>query len=244
MQKDCELDRQGFESGKCLVRGDAKEDRAGRFEVASGGTLFLDEIGNLSLSLQAKLLRVLENRQVIRLGSNKSRPIDIRLICATNMPIYDLVAQSQFRQDLLYRINTVEVPLPPLRERQEDIPLLVDHFLAIYSKRYKKSVKRISTATLNKFHKYHWPGNIRELRHAIERAVILSDSPVLKPSDFLFPDSVTGDSLVFENYNLENIEKTIIRKVLVKHNENISHTAKELGLTRTSLYRRMEKHGL
>ena len=224
---------------------DAKENRPGRFELADGGTLFLDEIGNLSLAMQAKLLSVLETRKVTRLGSNKPRDIDIRLICATNMPIYDMVAKNDFRQDLLYRINTVEVNLPPLRERQEDIPLLVDHFLAIFSKKYKKDITGISASALKKLQRYHWPGNIRELIHTLERAVILSESKMLQPADFLFPEAGKDvEGVVFENYNLEEVEKTVIRKTLKKHDGNISHAAKELGLTRTSLYRRMDKYRL
>jgi DNA-binding NtrC family response regulator len=224
---------------------DAKENRPGRFELADGGTLFLDEIGNLSLAMQAKLLSVLETRKVTRLGSNKPRNIDIRLICATNMPIYDMVAKNDFRQDLLYRINTLEVNLPPLRERQEDIPLLVDRFLAIFSKKYKKDITGISASALKKLQRYHWPGNIRELIHTLERAVILSESKMLQPADFLFPEAGKDvEGVVFENYNLEEVEKTVIRKTLKKHDGNISHAAKELGLTRTSLYRRMEKYGL
>jgi len=224
---------------------DAKENRAGRFETASGGTLFLDEIGNLSMPLQAKLLTVLENHEVVRLGSNQPRSIDIRLICATNMPIYEMVAQNKFRQDLLYRINTVEIQLPPLRDRIEDIPLLVKHFLKIYCKKYKKPMKRINKSTQKKLEKYYWPGNVRELQHAIERAIIMSDSPTLQPSDFFLttPDT-QEESLIFEDYNLEDAEKMMIRKALSKHNGNISHAAKELGLTRTSLYRRLEKYGL
>ena len=230
------------------VRGaftDAREDRAGRFEIASGGTLFLDEIGNLSLPLQAKLLTVLENRQVTRLGSHKPRSIDVRLICATNMPIHEMVTQKRFRQDLLYRINTVEIQLPPLRERTEDIPFLVDHFLEIYSKKYHKPHLRITPATLRKFQKYHWPGNIRELRHAIERAVIMSDSHLLQPSDFLLkaPD-VEKEGFVFDSYDLEEVEKVVIRRTLSKYGGNVSRAAEELGLTRTSLYRRLEKYGL
>ncbi len=223
---------------------DAREDRAGRFEIASGGTLFLDEIGNLSMALQGKLLRVLEERQVYRLGTNSPRPIDIRLICATNMPIYELVEQNEFRQDLLYRINTVEIKLPLLRERPEDIPLLVEHFLTSYSKRYKKQLKKISPAALYKLQTYTWPGNIRELQHVIERAVIMSDSLLLQPGDFLFPESKSEKGLVFDGYNLDDIEKTVIRKILTQYGGNISKAALELGLTRTSLYRRMEKYGL
>lgn len=224
---------------------DAKEDRAGRFEIASGGTLFLDEIGNLPLTLQAKLLSVLENRKVIRLGSNKPIPVDVRLICATNMPIYEMVSQNRFRQDLLYRVNTVEISLPPLYERTEDIPHLVDHFLKIYCKKYSKPLKRLSSATLKKLEKYHWPGNVRELQHSIERALIMSESQVLQPSDFLLStQEAKGDTLLFEDYNLEEIEKIIIHKAISKHGGNISHAAKELGLSRASLYRRLEKYGL
>ena len=224
---------------------DAKESRPGRFEVACDGTLFLDEIGNLLLAQQAKLLRVLETRQVMRLGSNKVRDIDIRLICATNMPIYDMVTNKEFRQDLLYRINTVEIKLPPLRERQEDISLLVDHFLSIFSKKYKKNIERVSSSALTKLQKFHWPGNIRELRHTIERAVILSERQVLQPIDFLFPETrEKEEEVAFDSYNLEDVEKTIVRKALSKYNGNVTHAARELGLTRTSLYRRMEKYGL
>ena len=224
---------------------DARENRPGRFELADSGTLFLDEIGNLSLAMQAKLLSVLETRKVTRLGSNKPLNVDIRLICATNMSIYEMVAQNEFRQDLLYRINTVEIQLPPLRERQQDIPLLMDHFLKIFSKKYQKTITRVSTPTLKKLERYHWPGNIRELIHTLERAVILSETQILQPSDFPFPDTAKEvEGLVFDNYNLEDVEKTVIRKALKKHGGNVSHTAKELGLTRTSLYRRMEKYGL
>ena len=224
---------------------DAKKDRIGRFEVASGGTLFLDEIGNLPMSLQSKILRVLENRQVIRLGSNKPRPIDIRLICATNMPIDDMVSRNEFRQDLLYRVNTVEIHLPPLREREEDIPLLTDYFLNIYCNKYKKTGRKVSAAAQKKLAAYHWPGNVRELQHAIERTVILSDSLVLQPEDFFFSIPVKeSKDLAFDNYNLEEVEKTVILSVVDRYKGNISQAAKELGLTRASLYRRMEKYGI
>jgi len=224
---------------------DAKEDRPGRFEIAKGGSLFLDEIGNLSLPLQAKLLAVLENRQVTRLGTNVVRSIDVRLICATNMLIHEMVNKKEFRQDLLYRINTVEIQLPPLRERLEDIPLLADHFLHVYSKKYKHPLKRISPPTLKRLEKYHWPGNVRELQHAVERAVIMSDSTVLQPTDFFLSSKETQEEgLIFEDYNLDDIEKVVIRKALSKYGGNISQAARELGLTRTSLYRRLEKYGL
>jgi len=224
---------------------DARENRAGRFEIASGGTLFLDEIGNLPLHLQAKLLTVLEKRRVIRLGTNKPIPIDVRLVCATNMSIQEMVTEKKFRQDLLYRINTVEISLPPLRERHEDIPLLFEHFLKIYSKKYKKSIMRASPTALKKLQKYNWPGNVRELQHTIERVVIMSDSEILQPSDFFFSAPETKEEhITFENYNLEEAEKVLIRKAISKHGGNISQAAKELGLTRTSLYRRLEKYDL
>ena len=230
------------------VRGaftDAREDRAGRFEIASGGTLFLDEIGNIPLTLQAKLLTVLQNREVIRVGSNKAVPIDIRLICASNMPIHERVAEGAFREDLVYRINTVEIHIPPLRERQEDIPQLVNHFLKVYCKKYKVNQKRVNAATLNKLKQYRWPGNIRELQHAIERAVIMSDSDVLKPTDIILtPSGKKEETFDFENYNLEEIEKLVIQKTLKKYEGNISKAARDLGLTRTSLYRRLERYGL
>ncbi|MCB0302392.1 MAG: sigma-54-dependent Fis family transcriptional regulator [Calditrichaeota bacterium] len=223
----------------------AKEDRPGRFEIADGGTLFLDEIGNLSMPLQAKILTVIQSRKVTRVGANQARDIDIRLICATNLPILEMVAQKEFRQDLLYRINTVEIHLPPLRERQEDIPLLADHFLRVYATKYRKPPLRLNAATLGKLQKYHWPGNVRELQHAIERAIIMSDTPVLQPGDFFFSSADSGeDSLFFENYNLEEVEKLVIRKAITKHAGNISQAARELGLTRASLYRRLEKYGL
>ncbi len=224
---------------------DAKEERAGRFEAASGGTLFLDEIGNLSLPLQAKLLTALQNRQIVRLGSNQSRPIDIRLICATNTPIHEMVAQKKFRQDLLYRINTVEIHVPPLRERIEDLPLLIEHFLKAYARKYQRLQPRVNAATLKKLEKYHWPGNVRELQHALERAVIMGESQVLQPTDFLLVASDNKeDGLIFDNYNLEEVEKAVIRRTISKHGGNISQAARELGLTRTSLYRRLEKYGL
>jgi two-component system, NtrC family, response regulator HydG len=224
---------------------DAGSDRAGRFEVASGGTLFLDEIGNLSLQMQSKMLRAIETRQVVRLGSNKAIPVDIRLICATNINVTDMVKRKEFRQDLLYRINTVEIHLPPLRERGEDQQLLAEHFLKIYCKKYNKQQKAIGPLTMNKLIKYNWPGNVRELQHCIERAVILSDSQALQPEDFFFSSQRQDDEgVVFENFNLDLVEKEIIRRAIDKHKGNISQAAEELGLTRTSLYRRLGKHGM
>ncbi|MCK5470106.1 MAG: sigma-54-dependent Fis family transcriptional regulator [Cyclobacteriaceae bacterium] len=226
---------------------DAKEDRPGRFEVAHKGTLFLDEIGNLSLPLQAKLLSVLHSRQVTRVGSNKSKDIDIRLVCATNMPIFDMVKDNKFRQDLLYRINTIEIHIPPLRDRLDDIPLLANHFLNLYDRKYQKNVRAISEAAMKILQKYNWPGNVRELQHAIERAVIMCNSQVLNPEDFFFSANTSRaeeTQVTLEDYHLEEVEKILIRKVLKKHDGNITQAANELGLTRSSLYRRLEKYGL
>lgn len=224
---------------------DARSDRPGRFEIASGGTLFLDEIGNLSLPMQAKLLTVLERREVIRVGSNKPIPIDIRLICATNMPLKQMAAEDKYRQDLLYRINTVEINLPPLQERMEDIPLLANHFLKLYAKKYKKHFNPLSNECINRLYKYNWPGNVRELQHVMERAVIMSDSNNLNPEDFqLSPSHESVSEVELESYNLEEVEKNIIQRVLKTNKGNISKAAGELGLTRTSLYRRLEKYGL
>ncbi len=230
------------------VRGaftDAKKDRPGRFEVASDGTLFLDEIGNLSLPLQAKLLSVIEKKEVVRVGSNKSRSVNVRLICATNLPLYQLATENKFRQDLLYRINTVEIHLPPLRERIQDIQPLAEHFLKIFTKKYNKKVKKISSAALKKLEKCKWFGNIRELQHTIERTIIMCDSDILQASDFILTSTdEKGDELVVDSYNLDDIENNVIQKALRKNKGNISQAAKELGLTRTSLYRRLEKYGL
>lgn len=224
---------------------DAKEDRAGRFELANGGTLFLDEIGNLPLEMQSKLLTVIQNKEVFRVGSSRPIPIDSRLVCATNVPIYEQVSANKFRQDLLYRINTVEIHLPPLRERKGDIPLLTEHYLSLYKRKYNKPDLVIDSSTQKYFENYSWPGNIRELQHAIERSVILCDSHALKLSDIsLFPNSAQNNEDSFSTMNLEEVEKQIIQKALLKFEGNVSKAAKELGLTRTSLYRRMEKHGL
>ncbi|PKP52486.1 MAG: sigma-54-dependent Fis family transcriptional regulator [Bacteroidetes bacterium HGW-Bacteroidetes-1] len=225
---------------------DAKEDRAGRFEAAHKGTIFLDEIGNLSPNLQSKLLSVLQSRKVVRLGSSKEITIDVRLICATNMPLYQMVNEGKFRQDLLYRINTVEIKLPALRERTEDIEPLVDHFLDLYCKKYKMPKKRLNASTLKRLCTHHWPGNIRELQHAVERAVIMSEGSMLEPHDFFLSENQETSEVesLPNNMNLEETEKMLIRKVVDKHGGNISRAAKELGLTRASLYRRLEKHDI
>ena len=233
----------GFKKGAFT---DAKEDRAGRFEAANKGTIFLDEIGNLSLGLQSKLLSVLQNRKVTRLGTNKEITIDVRLVCATNMPLYQMVKESKFRQDLLYRINTVEIPLPSLRERKEDIGPLVEHFLKIYCAKYKTPSKRLNSSTLKRLEKHTWPGNIREIQHAVERAVIMSESNILEPTDFFLSQAEEEKSTEINtiSMNIEETEKMLIRKVIDKHGGNISKASKELGLTRASLYRRIEKYDL
>jgi DNA-binding NtrC family response regulator len=224
---------------------DAKEDRTGRFEAASGGTLFLDEIGNLSLPLQAKLLTVLQNRQILRVGSNVPTNIDVRLICATNMPLYDMVREKTFRQDLLYRINTVEIMLPPLRERFQDIPLLAGHFLGMYARKYQKPSLKFAPNTMKKLQEYPWHGNIRELRHAVERAVILCDGNQLEPHDFMLHDMGHADeNAALPSLNLDDLEKWAIQKAMTRQQGNITRAAEELGLTRAALYRRLEKYGL
>lgn len=222
---------------------DAREDRPGRFELASGGTLFLDEIGNLSLSLQSKLLSVLQSRQVTRVGANQPITADIRLICATNMPLHKMVQEGTFRQDLLYRINTVEIHVPPLSDRVEDIPMLATHYLNHYAKKYHKPVNMIAPEAMDKLKRYAWPGNIRELQHAIERAVIMTDSSSLQETDFILSRSLSSGPPA-NTLNLDEVEKAAIAKALQMHNGNISKAADELGLTRASLYRRMEKYGL
>lgn len=222
---------------------DAREDRPGRFELANDGTLFLDEIGNISLNLQSKLLSALQSRRINRVGANTSVEVNIRLISATNMPIEQMVKDGRFRQDLLYRINTVEIRIPPLSERVDDIPMLASHFLDYYSRKYHKEVLSIAPDAIVKLKKYAWPGNVRELQHALERAVIMADSATLQQSDFLF--NRKGDvSVNPDTLNLDEVEKAAVVKALQLHNGNISKAADELGLTRASLYRRMEKYGL
>ncbi len=224
---------------------DAKSDRAGRFEVASGGTLFLDEIGNLSIPLQVKLLSVLENRRVTRVGSTVTRPIDVRLICATNLPLKEMIDDQRFRQDLFYRINTVEIALPPLRDRPEDIPPLVKHFIQQYAQKYKHHTKSISTDAMQWLKHYRWPGNIRELKHAVERAIILSESETLEIDDFPLPQDTSRISdEIDNNLRLDDIERDTIARALRDHDGNISHAAKALGLSRAALYRRIAKYGL
>lgn len=226
---------------------DAKQERVGRFVAASGGTIFLDEIGNLSLPMQAKLLSVIEKQEVIPVGSNKPVSIDIRLVCATNNNLADMVKAGSFREDLYYRINTVELVLPPLRERGDDIILLAENFLHIYGKKYHKTQLSLSSEIKTQLKEYHWPGNVRELRHVLERAVIMSDKHELKTEDFHLKQKsipVSNEDLELNSFNLDEMEKQLISKVLKKYQGNISKTAKELGLSRAALYRRMEKHCL
>ncbi|HLN21330.1 MAG TPA: sigma-54 dependent transcriptional regulator [Bacteroidales bacterium] len=221
---------------------DAAEDRKGRFEQASGSTLFLDEIGNLSLSSQSKLLSVLQNRSIVRVGSNKQVPVDIRLICATNCNLPQMVSEGRFREDLYYRINTIVIEVPPLRDRVDDIPILANHFLRIHSERYGKKGLKFNTHSLEKLSNHDWPGNVRELQHAVERAVIMSDTQLLKPSDFELTGktrlSVTGEITLME------MEKRFISDCLKKYNSNLSLTASRLGITRQTLYNKMKKYNL
>lgn len=225
---------------------DAKNDRIGRFEAADGGTLFLDEITNIPSHSQAKLLKALQERKINRIGSNQEISIDIRLISATNSQINELVKSGNFRQDLLYRINTVEIKIPALRERPEDIPLLADHFLNIYKRKYNKSGLKFPEYMTKKLVKFDWLGNVRELQHAIERAVIMSDGKTIKVSDFNFLTQSGKENThnSTNEFDLEKIEKETIENCIRFHAGNLTKAAKELGLTRGSLYRRIEKHGL
>ena len=222
---------------------DAKDDRSGKFELAQKGTLFLDEIGNLSLKSQAKLLSALQNRFIVRVGSNRQIPVDIRLICATNCILPSRVSEGLFREDLLYRINTIQIEVPPLRDRVDDIPVLAYHFIRSYCDKYNKPGKKISTQALEKLSNYQWPGNIRELQHSIEKAVILSDSLVLGPSDFSFnmaSKGVPGNN----NTTLEEMEKKLIAESIKRHDNNLSIVASKLGITRQTLYNKLKKYDL
>ncbi len=224
---------------------DAREDKPGRFEMADGGTIFLDEIGNLSLPLQAKLLSVLQNRTVTRLGESKERKIDIRLITATNMPLNEMVNKGTFRQDLLFRINTVELILPPLRQRGNDIVLLAEHFLQTFCTKYHKTIKNISSKAEQTLLNYSWPGNVRELQHVLERAVIMTDGIEITESDLqLSPQKFGNQAILQTDMPLDEMEKMMVNKAIEKHKGNISRAATELGLTRAALYRRIEKFGL
>lgn len=229
----------GYEKGAFT---DARKAKPGRMETASGGTLFLDEIGNLSLPMQAKLLTAIEKQCITRLGAVNPIHIDVRLICATNANLHQLVAEGKFRQDLLYRINTVELHIPPLRERGEDILLLAMHFLNQYNRKYRKEIKGLTREAKNKLLKYEWPGNVRELQHTVERAVILSENGLLKPDDFLFPqgNAAAHQPALTEELNLEKLEKNAIERALKVSAGNMSKAAELLGITRFALYRKLE----
>lgn len=224
----------------------AAEDREGRFEAANGGTLFLDEIGNITLQQQSKLLSVLQNRQVTRLGSNLPISIDIRLICATNVPLAELANENRFRKDLIYRINTVEIMVPPLRKRDSDIVLLAKHFANIYGKKYLKPDIELDAKAIEKLKQYSFPGNVRELQYTMERAVIMSEGETLSSTDLIFSpiESVAVKEEEPKDLNLSSVEKNTILRVIEKHGGNISKAAKELGLTRTALYRRLSKYDI
>ena len=222
---------------------DARTDRAGKFEIASGGSLFLDEIGNLPINMQSKLLSVIQDEEFCRLGSNEKIKTDIRLICATNISYDELSKPNRFRQDLLYRINTVIIHLPPLRERKEDIPLLADFFIEKYARKYHKPNTKLSKDAVKKLQKYHWPGNIRELEHLMERSLIMCENTMIKAENILL-NSVTESKTGNETLNLEQIEKKAINSALVKAGGNLSEAAKILGIGRTTLYRKIEKYGI
>lgn len=222
---------------------DARSDRKGRFEEADKGTIFLDEISNLSPAAQAKLLNVLQSRTVVPVGSNKPRSLDVRLICASNRDLEQMVDAGDFRQDLLYRINTIEMQLPPLRERREDIVPLARHFMEQYREKYKREACRLSDPLVSQLTKYPWPGNVRELQHAIERAVILSQTDVLQP-EHVFKKSNTFSKDGDTGFNLEETERELIRKALREFNGSITEAARKLGLSRAALYRRIEKYGI
>lgn len=231
----------GYEKGAFT---DARKEKAGRLETASGGTLFLDEIGNLSLPMQARLLTTLEKRQITRLGSTTSKPIDIRLICATNADIHNMIGEGTFRQDLLYRINTIEISIPPLRERNRDIILLANHFLHQYSYKYKKEIKGLTRETQQKLLNYKWPGNVRELQHAVERAVILATGNMLQPENFMLRPPRTNSNNEPDILNLTDLEQQAITKAMKRSEGNISRAAELLGITRFALYRKLEKYNL
>lgn len=222
---------------------DARETRIGKFELANNGTLFLDEIGNLTQALQVKLLSVLQSRVVSRIGSNKLVPLNIRVICATNASLSELVRAGQFRQDLYYRVKTVEIPLPPLRERVEDIIALANYYLEEYCKRYNKQLK-LSESVKSRLMHYNWPGNVRELQHAVERAVIMTRNDVLTDGDFQLSVAPSSNGNELSSFNLSDVERDVIRRALAKCNGNLTRTSEELGIGRTTLYRKLGEYGI
>jgi len=223
---------------------DAVEDKPGRIEIASGGTLFLDEIGNLPLSLQTKLLSVIEKKEVTRVGSTQVKPVDVRLICATNANLYQQCEEGHFREDLLYRINNIQMELPPLRERPEDIPQLVTFFLKKFADKYHKPGLQVSKHAMHLLSKYSWNGNIRELRNVVEKAVLLGEGPLLKPSDFVSNSGSAKKQIELQEFNLKENEKMLIMKALKAFGNNKKLTARELGINRTTLYNKLRKHGI
>jgi len=223
---------------------DAKEDKTGWFETASGGTLFLDEIGNLSLTMQSKLLTAIQNRVIHKVGSKTPIPFDIRLICATNKNLEEMVSNNLFREDLFYRINTIVIEIPPLRERGEDIVLLAEHFLKEYSGKYEKFSLKFSSKTLDKLMKYNWPGNVRELRHTIEKAVILCESDILTPDDFLISHLSQQNSLRQKPPTFSEIEKQALQSALNNNNGSVMKASKELDIARQTMYNKMQKYNL
>jgi DNA-binding NtrC family response regulator len=220
---------------------DAKQDRVGRFELADGSTLFLDEIANVPMSQQQKLLRVLETGEFERLGTSRTRKADVRLVSATNADVNAEVAAGRFRQDLLFRLNTIEIHLPPLRERREDIPRLARHFLAMHAQRYHKSITGFDPATMQALVDHHWPGNVRELDHAVERAVLMAQGNVIHASDLGLRAAGAESASRLEEMSLEDVEAFLIRKAMARYG-NVSHAARALGLSRSALYRRLERH--
>jgi len=222
---------------------DARTDRIGRFELADKGTIFLDEIANVPLKQQAKLLRVLETGEMERVGSSKTKSVDVRVISATNADLKAESARATFREDLLFRLNTIEIHLPALRERREDIPLLAQHFLKAYGQRYRKPVQRFDPAAMQKMLEHFWPGNVRELDHSVERAVLMAQTECIRPSDLGLSDKRESTSSI-EEMSLEEVESLLIRKTLTRYSGNISHAAEALGLSRSALYRRIQKYGL
>ncbi|HEY6128654.1 MAG TPA: sigma-54 dependent transcriptional regulator [Candidatus Acidoferrum sp.] len=223
---------------------DARSDRVGRFELADGSSLFLDEIANVPLNLQAKLLRVLETGELERVGSSHTRRVSVRVISATNADVRAETEAGRFREDLLFRLNTIEIHLPPLRERRGDVELLALHFLRIYAQRYHKNLSGFESTALQAMQEHSWPGNVRELDHAVERAVLLSSGSVVKSSDLALRSNTWGGATRLEDMSLDEVERHLIQRTLSRHGGNVSHTAKALGLSRSAMYRRLQKHGL
>ena len=223
---------------------DARSDRVGRFELAENSTLFLDEIANVPLNLQAKLLRVLETGELERVGSSATRRVDVRVLAATNADVNSEAAAGRFRPDLLFRLNTIEIHIPPLRDRREDIPLLAQHFLLGYSQRYRKNISSFDSAATAALREHSWPGNVRELDHAVERGVLLSPGPQVRAADLGLRQAAHGGTARLEEMNLDEVERYLIQRTLARHDGNVSKAAQALGLSRSAMYRRLQKHGL